>query len=110
MQFVVQQIHNKSKQVEFGLRASLLASCQGTSARAIKVVAIERRNTDLDVHSQRHDENSNHDVGDCQRRYEVIGGGVQRFLVVDAEADEQVAEDRADGKDEQQHAPVAGTH
>ena len=58
-------------------------------------------NTDLDVNSQRHDENSDHDVGDCQRRYEVVGDGVQRLLLVDAETDEDVAEHRARREDEQ---------
>jgi len=54
--------------------------------------------TDLDVDSERHDKDGDHDVGDGQRDDEEVGGGAQTALTVDAEADEYVTEHRHDGE------------
>jgi len=60
---------------------------------------------DLDVYSERHDENGDHDVGDRQRHDEEVGGRLETSLAVDAEDDQDVAEHRQDGEDEQNQRP-----
>jgi len=37
-----------------------------------KLVGVEVRYTDLDVDSKRHDEDGDHDIGDCQRHDEEV--------------------------------------
>jgi len=48
----------------------------------------------LDIDSERHDEYSDHDVGDCQRHDEVVGYSVKCSLNVDTETDQHVTEQR----------------
>jgi len=50
--------------------------------------------TYLDVDGERHDKNCDHDVSDGQRHDEVVGNGVKSSLDVDAQADQNVTEQR----------------
>ena len=58
-------------------------------------MGVEVRYTDLDVDSKRHDEDGDHDIGDCQRHDEEVRRRAQTPLPVDAQTDQHVAENRA---------------
>ena len=63
------------------------------------------RKSDLDVDGQRHHQDGNHNVGDCQRHNEIVGGRLQTSLALHSQHHENVTEHGQDRKHEQQQRP-----